>query len=325
MGLDLGKFLTNAGSLGTTYFRDQRRAKRDQQGATDLIAENTARAQQLFDEDLGTSALANLAADPALVAKQNETLSRYGELSRDGWTNTDRDALEAQNFQTRQEEQSQRGAVMDAAARRGDTSGGNALMASLAAQQGGANRASQRGTSLAVEGRQRALDALANQGNLAGQMRGQQVSEDTARGGAMDQFRQWAAGERSNRASALSNASLGQAQDITNRANELRSSDTVGMLAEGYLNYQTAGLSGAAGGLENNVGTPGTSNAKGMPGTATTTPGSTVATTGPQQKGRAMAGSPAATSPQTTALGQLAGGAYGLGNNQQRRPRRAGV
>lgn len=311
MGFDLGKFLTNAGSLGTTYFRDQRRAD-DQSAAADaLIAENTARAQALFDEDLGQSALAQIASDPEMIARQRDTLDRFGDLSRTGWSPTDRQALEAQNFQSRQEEQSQRQSVLDAAARRGDTSGGNALMAALSAQQGGANRASQRGTNIALEGRQRALDALANQGQMAGQMRGQQFSEDATRGGAMDQFRQWAAGERSARAQALANASLGQASNIAANADELRSSDTAMAIANGALNVYTAGLSGAATGAAKGAGSPGSTTGYSGAGSLSTSgtidpvtglaksmPGTPAATTAPaqgaMQKGIAQGAGPQA-------------------------------
>lgn len=176
------------------------KAERDKAEAN--IAANVALAEEMRS---GGSALANLAADPMDVLAQRQTMAQYGDIAREGYTDLDRRALDQAFQQSRREEQSQRGAVMDAAARRGDVSGGNALAGSLMAQQGGANRANQFGTNVALEGRRRAMEALAAQGNMATNMRGQGFSEQAQRGGAIDAFNQWSSG-------ALMNARNGQAQ-----------------------------------------------------------------------------------------------------------------
>jgi hypothetical protein len=223
--------------------RAKRRSKRkhkkeqsreQQQAAEANIASNVATAQELYNRDLTSQ------ADPATIAAQRSALERLGQISNEGFTALDRQALDQAQMQASQYEQSQRGAALDAAARRGDASGGNALMASLAAQQGGANRASQYATDIGLEGRQRALSALGQQGQLAGQMRGQD-----------DAFQQWATGQRSSDAGMLMNARLGQAQYQMDRSEALKpqSLNPLDIFNQGLQSFgQAAGAFGGGGG-----------------------------------------------------------------------------
>ena len=224
------------------------KAERDRAEAN--IAANVALAEEMRS---GGSALANLAADPMDVLAQRQTMAQYGDIAREGYTDLDRRALDQAFQQSRREEQSQRGAVMDAAARRGDVSGGNTLAGSLMAQQGGANRANQFGTNVALEGRRRAMEALAAQGNMATNMRGQGFSEQAQRGGAIDAFNQWSTGN-------LQNARLGQAQYQLGRAESLapwKPGDLVSRIGEGVQTgleaYST--IAGASGGDSGGGGT----------------------------------------------------------------------
>jgi hypothetical protein len=244
MGLDLGKLVRNLLTGGSTYFKDQKKAKKKDREARDMVAENTAMMQDLYNQDYGTSALESLAADPVAQLAQQRVLARYGELADSGWTDTDRRALEQQQMQSRFEEQSQRQSVLDAAARRGDTSGGNALLSTMLAQQGTANRESQRGTDLALEGRRRALEALAQEGSFATGMRGQDFGEQVARGSAMDQFRQWGAGMKQDAAGMLANARLGQSQSLQQQAAGLRSTPNLDAAANAVASYYTMGAAG---------------------------------------------------------------------------------
>lgn len=223
--------------------RETRRAKRkskkaqskeQQQLAEANIASNVATAQELYDRDLTSQ------ADPATLAAQRSTLERLGQISNEGFTSLDRQALDQAQTQASQYEQSQRDAALDAAARRGDVSGGNTLMASLAAQQGGANRASDYATTIGLEGRQRSLQALGQQGQLAGQMRDQDNT-----------FQQWATGQRSSDAGMLMNARLGQAQYQTDRSEALkpRSYNPLDIAQQGLQAFGTlAGSLGGGGG-----------------------------------------------------------------------------
>lgn len=178
--------------------------------------------RDLYNTDYGDSVLKDLAADPVDVLAQRRTMERFDQLSREGFTDLDRQALNQGFEQSRREEQAQRQAALDAAARRGDASGGNALMASLMAQQGGANRAANYATDVGLAGRDRALNALAQYGSMAGQMRDQGFNEQLQRGRAMDEFKQWKAVMQHQAASGLAGAQGAQADYQLGRSEQVK-------------------------------------------------------------------------------------------------------
>jgi hypothetical protein len=247
MALDIGRLLGDVLSGGGTYFKRRRKAKRKEREARDLIAQNTELAQQMFDRDYGTSQWEDVQADPALRAAQDQALTRLEGLSREGFSDLDRQALDQSFRQSRREEQAQRGAAMDAAARRGDVSGGNALLGSLMAQQGGADRASDFATNVGLAGRDRALQALESYGQQAGQMRGQDFGEQSARAGGLDSFKQWATGQQSNDAAMLMNARGGQAQSLQQHAAQMQDSSNIEAAGQAVLAGFTGGATAAAG------------------------------------------------------------------------------
>ena len=67
MGLKLGKLLRNAGTLGTTWMRDQRQAKKKKKKAAQLQEQMAAEAEAFADRDLGQTAFTGVQADPAGV------------------------------------------------------------------------------------------------------------------------------------------------------------------------------------------------------------------------------------------------------------------
>lgn len=228
----------------------QERAAEQRRLAEESMQQNVDQATELAGRDYGESALADLTADPMLQAAQMDALGRWDQLSREGYTDLDRQAINQAQTQAAQFEQSQRGAALDAAARRGDASGGNALMASLMAQQGGANRANADATNVALEGRNRALQALGQYGNMAGDMRAQQFGERAQVGGAVDQFNQWAAGNSLAAQSQLANMRNMQTQYQLIRAGELKPKNA-GEIVGDVVNYgqQLGGLVAGAVGL----------------------------------------------------------------------------
>jgi hypothetical protein len=248
MGLNLGRLLKDLGSAGGTYFKRQKKARKAKRESQDLIASNVDLAQEQVDRDYGQSALADLTADPVMRAAQMDTLGRYDQLSREGYSDLDRQAIDQSLMSARRDEQAQRQAAMAAAQRRGDTSGGNALMASLVAQQGGANRAAQDTTDIALEGRNRALQSLGAYGNMAGQMRSQQFGEQAQVGGAVDNFNMWASGMRQNAVSNLANANLGQAQNLNNIAAQMEATPNLDAGLNAYTTY--LGVGPVAGGSQ---------------------------------------------------------------------------
>lgn len=338
----LGTALRRIGSLGRYGRKLKNEAEREREAANALIEQNTATAQSMFDRDYGQSALSDLAADPLDVLAQRRSMSglqgvgdRYNALSRTGYTDLDRQALEQGFGQARREEQSQRQAALSAAARRGDTSGGNALLGSLMAQQGGANRASDQATNVALEGRRRAMDALAQYGSTQGQlygmasgMRSQGVNEQAQRGGAIDAFNQWSAGQRSNDAAMLMNARSGQAQTNVDAANRIQgqldnsgqvAQDVITGVASGGSSLAAQGATGAGG----NVVSSSNKSAGGI--SLANPPGQPQAYQPPGGGGmnKSMANGPTIATP--TGGGSLTAralGATGFGAQQPRRPRR---
>lgn len=266
-----------------THRRDEKKGKSKEQreAAEANIASNVALAEEVR---AGGSALQNLAADPLDVLAQRQTMAQYGQIANQGYTDLDRRALDQAFQQSRREEQSQRGAVMDAAARRGDVSGGNTLMGSLAAQQGGANRAAEFGTNTAIEGRRRAMEALAAQGNMAGQMRSQGVSEQAQRGGALDAFNQWSSGN-------IMNARNGQAQYQLGRADALapwKPGDIAQSVFQGakdtiQLGSEVAAANNGGGGGAKSVGGGGGANARTQAAAGQPQPQATALQTATQQ------------------------------------------
>jgi hypothetical protein len=134
-------------------------------------------------------------------------LSTLNQISRTGFTPTDRGAFAQQQQQANQGEQAQRGAIEQNAAARGQLGGGLQFAQALAAQQGGANRAQEAGTQMAVAGADRRMAATQAGANLAGQA-----------GAANDAFNQFATGAQAGAAQgAYQNQMAGYQQKKANQ------------------------------------------------------------------------------------------------------------
>lgn len=244
MGLDLGKLLRNVGTLGTTWMRDQRQAKKKKKKAGQLVEENTALAEQMMNRDLGQTAFAGVQADPAMIAAQQRALGQTEQVAREGYTDVDRAAMNQQLNDVARYEQSQRASLAADARARGVTGSGVDIASQLAAQQSGADRAMQTGTDMALAGRDRSYRANQDAGALAGQMRGQGFGEQAQVAGATDQYGQWRVGQQSADAGMLMNARLGQAQSMQAAAAEQAGSPNLDAAANAVANYYTAGQAG---------------------------------------------------------------------------------
>lgn len=124
--------------------------------------------------------------DPALRAAQMESLSRLGQISQEGYTPEDRAALEQIAREEAVRQRGQRESLLQGAQRRGVGGSGLEMASQLLNQQESAGRESQRGLEVAAEGRRRALQALQMQGNLAGDIRGQEFNQGAQRATAQD-------------------------------------------------------------------------------------------------------------------------------------------
>lgn len=100
-------------------------------------------------------------------------------VDQNGLDSSARAGLQQAQGQTEQQNQANRGAIMQGAARKGMQGSGGELASMLQGQQGSANQERNAGLSVAAQARQNALGALTSQANIAGQMRGQDVSTQT--------------------------------------------------------------------------------------------------------------------------------------------------
>lgn len=125
--------------------------------------------------------------DPAAVAAQRRALGQMQDVATQGWTQTDRDALNAAQAQSNQNASANRQALMQQMAARGQRNGGVALMGALATNQGAANQGAQTAAQLGIEGRQRALQAMQSSYGMASNFNDQAQN----RMSQMDAFNQY--------------------------------------------------------------------------------------------------------------------------------------
>jgi hypothetical protein len=126
-------------------------------------------------------------ADPRLKDAQLSALSKLQEITdNNGLTLQDQANLNKIQGQLRQQEKGQRDAIMQNMAQRGVQGSGLELAAQLSNTQATADRASDEGLNVAAQAQQRALEALMNQNQVAGNIRNQDFSEQSAKAQAQD-------------------------------------------------------------------------------------------------------------------------------------------
>jgi hypothetical protein len=118
---------------------------------------------------LGPSAYENVAPDQQSRQARRDILSRMMQVGFEGGMDPESKAALAQaEQQSAGYEQQQRGAILDANARRGMLSTGANVAAQMQAAQSGANRVAMAGTQAAADARKRALMAMQMSGDMAG-------------------------------------------------------------------------------------------------------------------------------------------------------------
>ena len=138
------------------------------------------------------SAMQDVGADPKLVQAQEQSLGALQRIAQSGGQDATTRARMAQTMgQVGQQERASREALQAQMQRRGIGGGGTDIASQMLAQQQSAGQAAQMGFQTAADAEQRALQAIAQSGQMAGQMRSQQVGEDAARAQAMDRINQF--------------------------------------------------------------------------------------------------------------------------------------
>ena len=143
-------------------------------------------------ETVDRSNFGDIATDPRLQNEQMDSLNALDDIiSGGGMTLSDEANLGAIQSDVAQADRGRREAIQQGMAQRGMGGSGMDLLAQLDSSQAATDRASQAGMDVAGMAQQRALDAIMNSGNMAGQMRGQDFGEQAQVAQAQDAISQF--------------------------------------------------------------------------------------------------------------------------------------
>lgn len=176
---------------------------------------------ELEDEiTVGVSQAAQVQEDPALRGSQVQALEMLKERGRAGLTAEDRAALSKIRRDVEGDRSARLERVKQSMAERGLSGSGAELAASLSAAQGGANLQQEEGERVAAEASRRALDALTRGADLASGIRGQDLTANTQRAQAADEFKKFDTANAVNRQTRnVASKNLAMAQNLENAQN----------------------------------------------------------------------------------------------------------
>lgn len=140
---------------------------------------------------MGPSAMEAVSTDPRLEQAQMAALEQLAEIGQAGMTPAEAAALRTARRGAAAEAQAKSAQIMQEMQRRGVAGSGMELAQRLQAAQSGADRLSQENDRIMQMAQERALQAISQGSNVAGQVRGQQFNErsDIARArDAINQF-----------------------------------------------------------------------------------------------------------------------------------------
>lgn len=149
--------------------------------------------------ELGPTAMEGVAADPRLKEAQMQTLARLAEVGEGGLTAGDMAALQQVRRGAASEAQAKQKQIMQDMQQRGQAGSGAELIARLQGAQSGADRQGAMGLDVAKNAQQRALEAMLQQGQMAGNMRTQDFGEQAKIAQAKDIVNQWNAQQAAGR------------------------------------------------------------------------------------------------------------------------------
>ena len=188
------------------------------------VSYKDAATQQAQATQQGDTAMADINVDPRLKAQQAASLGALQDLAqRGGMNQTDQANLARIQGQTNQADAGRRGAIMESQDRRGMGGSGMDLMAQLASSQAATTQQSQAGLDVAGQAQQRALDAMMQSGQMAGQQRSQDYGEQANLAGARDSINRFNT-QNANQMS-MYNATQGNEQNRYNAGNQLTANE----------------------------------------------------------------------------------------------------
>jgi len=155
----------------------------------------------------GASKLKDINVDPQLLQDQSDVLTKLRDITdQGGLTAIDRARLSDIASETATKARGARGAAQQDAAARGVGGGGLEMLRRSLADQGAATDASKRGLGVAADAEARALQALAQRGNLASGMRSQDFNEQATTAKAEDAIAQFNTSMENQASTANTNA-----------------------------------------------------------------------------------------------------------------------
>lgn len=181
-------------------------------------------AERAALERVGKSNFEDLSSDPRLKADQMAALSALKELADNGgMTAQDRANLARIQSQVAQADRGRRDAILQNAHARGMSGGGQELLAQLQSSQAATDRSAQQGLDVAGMAQQRALEAMMQSGQLAGNIRGQDWDEAARRAAAMDAINTF----NTSQANDMSRFNVSQGNEVNkfNAGNTLRTAE----------------------------------------------------------------------------------------------------
>lgn len=154
--------------------------------------------EQLQGMSLNISEMEGVKADQSTVDAQNQALQGIGEVAKGGYSESDKATAREIQRTVSQDAQARQKSILNAMASRGTLGSGMELAAQLQGNQQAAEQMSRGGEGLTQQAQARALQALGQQGSLAGQMRGQQFSEKSQIAQAQDAINKFNTMNRQN-------------------------------------------------------------------------------------------------------------------------------
>lgn len=167
------------------------------------------------------SGMANIQTDPRLKNAQLDALARMEKIGASGGMD---DLAKAQMFEARNnasaEANAQNMAIQENMARRGMGGGGLELLQKMTSNQNANQRLASSDMNANAQAQARALDAIMNQGNLAGQMNTQDFNQKSQQAQAQDAINQFNIQNSQNvQARNVASKNNAQATNLQNRQN----------------------------------------------------------------------------------------------------------
>ncbi len=183
----------------------------------------------------GPSAMAGISTDPRLKNAQMQALSRMQQIGQGGLRPEDQAALASIRSGNESDERGREASIMQSMQQRGQGGQGAELAAQLMSSQGAANRAGQQGLAVGAQASQAALQGIMNAGQLGGQLRSQDFSEQGQKAQAQDvinRYNTMNSQQVGNQNVAMQNAA--QSQNLANKQGIMNQNTGLGNQQEMY-------------------------------------------------------------------------------------------